>query len=132
MLPGKLQDPGLAADMGAPGVLMSAWTKMLSLLADPVASVRQAAAPIVGCIGAMATKQPSRAGTTSAILSLTPVKCVDTSKLAVADSSAAGGSGSMLISVAEVCCACGSLSRLKLKVQRKRSCMRRRLTRAAV
>ena len=62
LLPGKLDDSASAAEMGAPGVLMSAWSKMLSLLADSVASVRQAAAPVLGCIGAMASKQPSRAG----------------------------------------------------------------------
>ena len=63
---GKLQDPASAAELGAPGVLMSAWTKILSLLADPAAPVRQAAAPVLGCIGAMASKQPSRAGGNSA------------------------------------------------------------------
>ena len=62
LLPRKLEDSASAAEVEAPGVLKSAWTKILSLLADPVASVRQAAAPVLGCIGALASKQPSRAG----------------------------------------------------------------------
>ena len=57
---GKLRDP--AAEIGSPGMLMSLWNRMLSLLADPSAPVRQAAAPVVGCIGALASKQSSRAG----------------------------------------------------------------------
>ena len=61
-LPGKLQDPASSAELGAPGVLMSAWTKVLAILAAPNAGVRQAAAPVVGCIGAVASKQSSRAG----------------------------------------------------------------------
>ena len=61
-LPNKLQDPASAAEIGSPGVLMAAWNKMLQLLADPDAPVRQAAAPVVGCIGALASKQSSRAG----------------------------------------------------------------------
>ena len=61
-LPDKLQDPASCAELGSPGVLMSAWTKVLAILAAPNASVRQAAAPVVGCIGAAASKQSSRAG----------------------------------------------------------------------
>ena len=61
-LPGKLQDPASSAELGSPGVLMSAWAKVLAILAAPNASVRQAAAPVVGCIGAVASKQSSRAG----------------------------------------------------------------------
>ena len=61
-LPNKLHDPASAAEIGSSGVLMAAWNKMLQLLADPDAPVRQAAAPVVGCIGALASKQSSRAG----------------------------------------------------------------------
>ena len=69
-LPGKLQDPASSAELGSPGVLMSVWTKVLAILAAPNASVRQAAAPVVGCIGAVASKQSSRAGDYSAALSV--------------------------------------------------------------
>lgn len=61
-LPGRLQEAASAAELGSNGVLMSAWTKVLSLLADTDATVRQAAAPVVGCIGVLASKQTSRAG----------------------------------------------------------------------
>lgn len=61
-LPNKLQDPASAAEIGSPGVLMAAWNKILQLLADPDAPVRQAAAPVVGCLGGLASKQSSRAG----------------------------------------------------------------------
>ena len=60
--PGKLRDPAAAAEIGSPGMLMSLWNRVLSLLGDPSAPVRQAAAPVVGCVGALASKQSSRAG----------------------------------------------------------------------